>query len=180
MPPHFYPFHRVWHILAGHLHSCNRVTLISLLLIRVRYRVLYCTCIPYPMAYQEYQESSYPYPPPRNTYAGPTNNAAHFPQSHQQHSLFYPNAVTSTPIPIPYPHSSQSNDPSPPPPSYTHPQPSQGQTYQAQRFSYPPNQNHNTRAPLMQSPMTVPHDHFKKPYLPQQQYMSHGPLLSPM
>ena len=29
----------------------------------------------------------------------------------------------------------------------------------------------------MQPPMSLPDDHFKKPYLPQQQYMNHGPLL---
>ena len=31
----------------------------------------------------------------------------------------------------------------------------------------------------MQPPMTLPDDHFKKPYLPQQQYMNHGLLLFP-
>ena len=125
-----------------------------------------------------YQENSYG---PRSTYAGPTNNAGHFPhshshshsQSHQQQSPFYPN---------PYPQSNQSNASPPPPPlpSYIHPQPSEIQTYhQPQRLPYGPNQFHfqNGRAPLMQPPISLPDDHFKKPYLPQQQYMNHGPLL---
>ncbi|KAF6224333.1 hypothetical protein HO133_010910 [Letharia lupina] len=113
-----------------------------------------------------YQESSYG---PRSTYAGPTNNAPHFPQSHQQHShshsQFYPN---------PYPHSTQSNASSPPLPSYTPPQPSEGQTYHPQRLPYGPNQIHNVGGLSTQPPMTAPDDHFKKPYLPQQQYMNHG------
>ncbi len=121
-----------------------------------------------------YQESSYG---PRSTYAGPTNNAPpHFPQSHQQHSHFYPN-------PNPYPQSNHSNA-SPPPPlsSYIHPQPSEGQTYHPQTLPYGPNQfqSQNGRAPLMQPPMSLPDDHFKKPYLPQQQYINHGPLLFPL
>lgn len=107
---------------------------------------------------------------PRSTYAGPTNNAPHFPLSHQQQSPFYAN---------PYP---QSNGPSPPIPSYAHPhpQPSERQTYQPQRHQYGPNQNQNGRGPLMQPPTSLPDDHFKKPYLPQQQYMNHGPLLFPI
>lgn len=124
-----------------------------------------------------YQESSYG--GPRSTYAGPTNNASHFPLSHQQHSPFYPN-------PNPYPPSNQqlNNATSPPPlPSYTpphpHPQPPDGQTYQPQRLPYGPPQIHNGGGPLMQPPMSLSDDHFKKPYLPQQQYMSHGPFPFP-
>lgn len=136
------------------------------------------------MAYLN-QESSYG---PRSTYTGPTNNAPHFPQSHslspqslhsiQHQSHFYPN-------PNPYPHSNpstqfnQSNASSPPLPSYIHPQPSESHTYQAQRLPYAPNhiqiQNQNGGAPLTQPPMSLPDDQFKRPYLPQQQYLNHAP-----
>ena len=135
------------------------------------------------MAYQE------DYGPRSNsTHAGPANNAPHFPhsqsQSHsqspsiQQHSHFYPNQYQ-------YQHPQQSNQfnalSSPPTPSpYTVPQPSEAQTYQTQRQPHPPNNIQNGGVPLMQRPMTLPDDHFKKPYLPQQQYINHGRFLFPL
>lgn len=134
---------------------------------------------------------------PRTTYAGPTNHAGHFPQSHQhqhhpqhqQQSHFYPNPYPQSNHSNHSNQSNQSNGPSPPLPSssYIHPQPSsEGQTYQPQRQQYGPNQiqmqvqNHNAGGPLMQPPTSLPDDHFKKPYLPQHQYMNHGRLLFPL
>ena len=102
------------------------------------------------------------------------------PSPSQSHSHFYPNPNLN-----PYPHPNlQSanhhhllNATSPPLPSsssYPHHQPPEGQTYHPQRLPYGPNPIHNGGGPLMQPPMSLPDDHFKKPYLPQQQYMSHG------
>ena len=139
------------------------------------------------MAYQE------DYGPRSNsTHVGPTNNAPHFPHSHsqslslslsqsqspsiQQQSHFYPNQYQYPP------QSNQFNASSSPPTSspYTIPQPSEAQTYQTQRQPYPPNHIQNGAVPLMQRPMTLPDDHFKKPYLPQQQYINHGRFLFPL
>lgn len=149
------------------------------------------------MAYPE--SSSYG---PRSTFAGPANNAPppHFSQSqslpHQQQSISLPNPNSHSPAPAhstshfhpnpnpipvpspnPYPpHPNHSNAPSPPRQPYSHPQPAEAQAYQAQRQPYAPNQIQNGGGLVMQPPMTLPDDHFKRPYLPQQQYMSHGSL----
>ena len=130
-----------------------------------------------------YQESSYG---PRSTYAGPTNNAPHFPHSHQQlppHHFYHSPNPYPPPPPPPTPHdnhpSNHPNATSPPLPSYLHSQPSEGQAYHPQRLPYGPNHSHNGGGPLMQPPMSLPDDHFKKPYLPQQQYINHGLLLFP-
>ena len=115
-------------------------------------------------------------------------------QQQHQHPHFYPNnnppsSSSSSSSSAYHPHSSTNhqsfnhpNATSPPPLSsyQQHSQPSEPQSYQAPRLPYASNQNLHGGQPLMQPPMSLPDDHFKKPYLPQQQYMNHGSSSFPL
>ena len=107
--------------------------------------------------HQQQQQQHHPHFYPNNPPSSSSSSSYH-PQSSNHQSFNHPNATSPPPLPSYQQHS----------------QPSEPQSYQATRLPYASNQNHHAGQPLMQPPMSLPDDHFKKPYLPQQQYMNHG------
>ena len=118
----------------------------------------------HPQHQQQHQQQQQQHPhfysnnPPSSSSSSSSSSSYHHPQSSNHQSFNHPNATSPPPLPS---YQQQS-------------QPSEPQSYQASRLPYASNQNHHAGQPLMQPPMSLPDDHFKKPYLPQQQYLNHG------